>query len=260
MGEVAAAELAARYDATAQAYRTWWAPVLVRAAGAILPELPLEAAARIIDIGTGVGSLYSMLREAAPGAQIIGLDRSAGMLSLAPPRMQRAIGDARWLPLASHSADIALMFFVLFHVERPIEALREARRVLRPGGWVAAITWATDMDSAANRLWTQCLHKHGAAPQASTNHDALDSPQKLESLMQQAGFAHVRAFERELAFDFTADHFVSLKSGVGIDSRCLQTLCLPSRKACIADVSRQIGALGPAGLRATARLVYALAR
>lgn len=63
-------------------------------------------ARRIVDVGTGVGSLMPDILAAFPQASLVGIDRSAGMLALAPRDrgMLRAVADARQLPLASGGA------------------------------------------------------------------------------------------------------------------------------------------------------------
>jgi ubiquinone/menaquinone biosynthesis C-methylase UbiE len=248
-----------RYDQTAAAYQRWWAPVLAIAAHRLLAELPLSEARRIVDIGAGVGSLLPVLRGASAG-QVLGIDRSHFMLALAPRELQRAVADARQLPLASASVDAALMFFMLFHLERPLEALQEARRILRPGGLAATITWAGEMESDASRIWGTCLEEHGAGPPpAAANHDAVNTPGKVESLLKQASFRRVRAWEAELAMPFSVEQFVALKTEVGSDARRLETLAPFDRDACVREATRRVESLSPGAFFGTGRIINAIA-
>src|SRR2546421_450615 len=77
-------------------------------------------------------------RLRAPGRVVVGVDRSAGMLAHAMPRLDgRALrGDATRLPFADASVD-AVTFMWLLHLvpaEVVAGAVAEAARVLRPGG------------------------------------------------------------------------------------------------------------------------------
>jgi ubiquinone/menaquinone biosynthesis C-methylase UbiE len=93
---------------------------------------------RVLEVGIGTGA--SLL--AHPRAvQLVGVDRSAAALARAEakaarlglsPRLVR--GDLHRLPFAAAEFDWVVGSFVLCSVARPVEALRELRRVLRPEG------------------------------------------------------------------------------------------------------------------------------
>jgi SAM-dependent methyltransferase len=105
------------------------------AADAIEGLLP-PAAARIADAGCGTGIVTARLRR--PGRYVVGVDQSAGMAAIAATRLpgRVALGDVTRLPLASGSADVVTMVWLL-HLLSPDDsaaALAEAGRVLAPGG------------------------------------------------------------------------------------------------------------------------------
>jgi len=92
---------------------------------------------RVLDVGCGTGILASRLRASYPSAQIVGCDYSAGMLEQAARRdgsISWVQADAQALPLAGVSVD-AICCTESFHwYPDQSGALREFRRVLRPGG------------------------------------------------------------------------------------------------------------------------------
>ncbi|MFL6112103.1 MAG: class I SAM-dependent methyltransferase [Catenulispora sp.] len=106
------------------------------AAGAVLELVPDDAAV-LVDVACGTGIVSELLT--APGRVVIGVDRAAGMLEPARPRLGagRALrGDATRLPLASGAVD-AVTFMWLLHLvdaRTAAAAVAEAARVLRVGG------------------------------------------------------------------------------------------------------------------------------
>jgi SAM-dependent methyltransferase len=151
--------IAGRYDAAAEAYETWWAPVLRPSALRLLDlaePLPRGGTATILDVGTGSGTLALAAIRRWPRARAVGIDGSRGMLGAAeaaaaslPPADRRRLslveGLAERIPLDDGSVDVVVSSFVLQLVPSRARALAEARRVLVPGGTLAFVTWrATD--------------------------------------------------------------------------------------------------------------------
>jgi SAM-dependent methyltransferase len=101
----------------------------------------------IADVGCGNGAYLAELarrgfgdREAAGRGRVVGADLSPGMLAAARGRGIGAIAlvnaDATALPLRAESADVTLAMHMLYHVPEPLDAVRELRRITRPGGRV----------------------------------------------------------------------------------------------------------------------------
>jgi ArsR family transcriptional regulator len=90
------------------------------------------------DLGCGTGQVAAALAPFV--AQVVAVDRSEDMLQAARRRLEdfRNVdvrhGELESLPLADATLDAATLLLVLHHVPSPAEALREATRVLRPGG------------------------------------------------------------------------------------------------------------------------------
>lgn len=97
----------------------------------------------LLDIGGGTGNYALALRE--DGWDPLVADRSYEMLSLAAAKgLPTLEADAQSLPLPSSSFDAVTMLSMLHHVDDPAAALREARRVLRPGGRLAIKMFARE--------------------------------------------------------------------------------------------------------------------
>jgi SAM-dependent methyltransferase len=133
-------------------------------------DLYADVAARVrghepvLDVGCGEGALAAAL----PG--VIGLDRSSTMLAAAPlPSVQ---GDATALPFARDSVAAVVTINVLYHLDHPEIAIREARRVLRSGGVLAAGTVSRDDSPELAHVWR---------PEPST-FDAEEAPQIVASV------------------------------------------------------------------------------
>jgi len=111
----------------------------------------------IADVGCGNGMYLAELTRRGLPCRVLGVDLSVGMLTAArqraaaagpaspsrpgtpSARLALAAGDATALPLRDGAADLTLAAHMLYHVPEPADALRELRRVARPGGRVVIV-------------------------------------------------------------------------------------------------------------------------
>jgi SAM-dependent methyltransferase len=150
---------AERYDRIAAGYARWWAPVIApRAVDALdLLEPAVRAGARdLLDIGTGTGTLAVAAIRRWPDVRVVGIDASREMAEaagreadrlLAPDdrrRFETRVAFADDLPFEDGAFDAAMSSFVFQLVPNRARALREARRVLRPGGVLGYVSWLVD--------------------------------------------------------------------------------------------------------------------
>jgi ubiquinone/menaquinone biosynthesis C-methylase UbiE len=106
----------------------------------------LATGRKAIDCGCGPGSITVGLAEAVKPAEVIGMDIEPRQLEAARElAAERKVDNVRFeqgsiyeIPFPDASFDVAVAHFVIEHLSDPPRALREMRRVLRPGG-VAAI-------------------------------------------------------------------------------------------------------------------------
>jgi SAM-dependent methyltransferase len=102
----------------------------------------------VLDVGGGNGKLARLL----PGLSMrcLLIDLSPTMLGLAPRPSVRADGGR--LPVSDESVDAVAALFTLYHYDDPRVPIREARRVLRPGGLFAACSANRDSDPELARV------------------------------------------------------------------------------------------------------------
>jgi len=117
-----------------------WPPRVLAAVGARPGE-------RILDVACGTGVLARAAESAVgKGGSVVGVDVNEGMLAVArrlSDRVEWRTGEAEALPFDDGSFDrVVSQFGLMFFADRT-RALREMRRVLRPGGRMAVAVWAS---------------------------------------------------------------------------------------------------------------------
>ncbi|WP_328616309.1 class I SAM-dependent methyltransferase [Amycolatopsis sp. NBC_00355] len=101
----------------------------------------LPGRARVLDVGGGTGVHAAWLAGDGHPVDLIDVVPSHVDTAAALPGVTARIGDARHLPAADETYDVVLLLGPLYHLidaEDRARALAEARRVLRPGGLLAA--------------------------------------------------------------------------------------------------------------------------
>ncbi len=166
-------------------------------AGYLLPHL--TPGQTLLDVGCGPGNITMDLAALVAPGRVIGIDAAADAIDAAnqvntqPEQVSFAIGDVYALDAPDATFDVVHAHQVLQHLTRPVDALREMRRVLRPGGVVAArdsdyscFSWAP-LDPRLTR-WNELYHALARHNQAEP-----DAGRFLLGWAQQAGFTDVVA-------------------------------------------------------------------
>lgn len=163
----------------------------------LLPHL--SAGMRLLDIGCGPGTITSGLARAVAPGEVVGIDVSADVIASANQHLaETGLTNARFevasvygLPYETNSFDVVHAHQVLQHLAQPVDAMREAHRVLRPGG----ITAVRDADYATMQAWPRLplldrwLDLYHAV--ATRNGADADAGRRLPSWLREAGFTDI---------------------------------------------------------------------
>lgn len=165
----------------------------------LVPEL--RPGMRLLDVGCGPGTITADLAElVAPGGRVTAVDAAEDVLEQAAAHVKErglagavdfAVADVHALDFPDDSFDLVHAHQVLQHVGDPVRALREMRRVCRPGGVVAvrdadyaAMTWypaAPALDEWQS-LYRRVARANGGEP---------DAGRRLRAWAREAGFTDV---------------------------------------------------------------------
>ncbi len=146
--------------------------------------------ARVLDVGCGPGTITADM--ASMGVDVIGIDAAADVVEKAKELgVDARVGDAYALDFADGSFDVVHSHQTLQHLARPVDALREFRRVVRPDGVVGV----RDVDYAGTIVFpeTEGLALWAALYQKvhRSNGGEPDAGRRLKSWARAAGFTHV---------------------------------------------------------------------
>jgi SAM-dependent methyltransferase len=95
---------------------------------------------RVLEVGPGRGELAERIHRELD-AEVVAVDQSPRMVDLTRARgVEAIVGDVQELPFRSGFFDCAVAAWMLYHVPDLSRALRELRRVIRPGGRLVAVT------------------------------------------------------------------------------------------------------------------------
>jgi len=184
-----------RWQRVADQYHSSWGSVTSSIGAALLDLVGIESGVRLLDVATGPGYVASLAR--ASGAVALGLDFSTEMVAKANglfPGVQFQVGDAEALPFAESSFDRVVSNFGLLHVSNPDKAIREARRVLAPGGSFGFTVWASG-EAVGFSLLSEAIMEFGqpVCLPDGPNFYQFSDPEYCQEVLQEAGFDECEA-------------------------------------------------------------------
>ncbi|SRR5258708_6465643 len=189
---------------------------------------------RIIDVGCGTGSLTFLIPDRANVSSIEAMDYEEQFVEAlrqrnTDHRITASQGDACALPFEENQFDRALSMLVLHFVSDPLRAVGEMRRVVRPGGVVAATVWDTFGGMPSQRMFwdTICVIEPGAVARRSA---ALVRPMTFPGQMKRAfadsGLQQIAEATLTIRMEFANfdDYWLPLINGQGTLAAFLSTL------------------------------------
>jgi ubiquinone/menaquinone biosynthesis C-methylase UbiE len=152
----------AGWEQLPQRYHDAWGRLTSQAIDPLLDAAGVGKNTRLLDVASGPG--YVAGAAAARGADVVGVDFAAAMVEQARrryPKVRFREGDAEALPFPDATLDAVTMNFGMLHLGRPEQAMREACRVLKPGGRFAFTVWAKPEEARAFGIVLGAIQRHG---------------------------------------------------------------------------------------------------
>jgi SAM-dependent methyltransferase len=168
---------------------------------------------RVLELSAGLGDTGLLAAELVqPGGSVVITDGAEAMVEAARERAAEVGAtnvelrpmQAEWIDLPAASVDGVLSRFGYMLLVDPEAALRETRRVLKPGGRVALAVWAPLEDNPWTGVVRVAIAAAGAAPPATPDEPgpfALSAPGAVEDLLATAGFDEIEVEGLDLQFE-----------------------------------------------------------
>ncbi|MGH3719930.1 MAG: class I SAM-dependent methyltransferase [Pseudonocardiaceae bacterium] len=239
-----------RFDEGVAAYR-----------GQFLAAAAIEETATVLDVGCGSGQTTRDAARCATAGSALGVDLSSQMIELARRRAESEQvvnatfqqADAQVHPFSARSFDLAISRHGAMFFGDPIAAFTNIARALRPGGRLVLLTWQPfECNEWLSAFFTALGAGRAlpAPPSDAPSPFALSDPDRVRSLLTEAGFSDVQLQglsepmyfgpNTDNAFQFVSDQHAGMVRDLDPDTRIL---ALENLRANLADHNTERGVL-----------------
>lgn len=220
-----------------------------RAAGAFLDWLALPTGGHWLDLGCGTGALTQAILERAAPRRVVGIDPSGASLAYAHGQVSDGRAGfvraaAEQLPFPPDAFDAAVSGLALNFMSDEAGAVGEMRKVVRPGGPVAAYVWdfAGEMQ-LMRRFWDAARTIDPDAVRMDQGERfPICKPEPLVTLLRGAGLDGVetRAIDVPTVFVDFDDYWAPMGIGSGSIAGYCQSLSEAQRSALAEQLKRSL--------------------
>ena len=213
----------------------------------------VKAGSRVLDLGAGTGDqAFMAARRVGPEGVVLATDISRAMLDVAQEaaraaglgNVQTRVMDAQQLELASGSIDAVISRYCFQFVPDLQRTLGEVRRVLKPGGRLAAMVFSA-VEKNPYRAAPQAIASRLAGrpfPEPGPGQWAINDPGTLTAAYQQASLRDVEVRSANLAWRFPSlDHALrNLEEAQPLFVKLLVDLSEEDRATAWAEINRAL--------------------
>ena len=173
-------------------YMDNWAKLTRQFIEPLLDAAQVGKGMKVLDVACGPGLVSEKIyqRKALP----VGIDFSPEMINLATqmyPHIEFEEGDAQQLPFKNTSFDSVVMNFGMLHLPKPLQAMKEAYRVLKKKGTFAFTVWASAAKSPASKVMNDAKEKYAdmnVPMPVSPPYDYFEDKENCKKFLSDAGF------------------------------------------------------------------------
>ncbi|MDB5928922.1 MAG: UbiE/COQ5 methyltransferase [Polaromonas sp.] len=230
---------------------------LAEATQAMLDAAHVAPGMRVLDIAAGAGDqTLDIARRVGPAGQVLATDISASILEFAADNARRAgllnvkthVADAEALDLEDGQFDAAACRLGLMFCPAPLQALRQARHALKPGGHASVLVFSEPAANPCIGILISTALRHAGLPPRDPFQPgsllSLGKPGLLEALFGQAGFAGVAASRIAAPFRLpsAADYLDFVRTSASPILQILDSLELAAQEAAWQDMQAKLQA------------------
>lgn len=167
---------------------------------------------RILDVGCGTGSLIAELLQRNPAINITALDYEQRFVNYSHaaygtlPNVIVKQGDAEAMRYSDGQFDSTLSMLTVHFIEQPQTALKEMKRVTKPGGMVAVNVWKAGGTAIHNLFWDLAagIDPVAAAMREKTFRNPMMNADSLQAGLRDAGLQNVTLGEVTIQMEYAS--------------------------------------------------------